>query len=435
MIHSIPKSELKTRQQKILGLLSKNQALLILSNQVFLRNSDTDYRFRQDSNFWYFTGFDEDKAAVLFLDGKIYLFAKEKDNFSETWTGKITGLERAKSLVNADQVYPFEKLLEVVKNKAAKFKKIFFDLDGNSFVKLRSQLEELFLDQQIKVKPESDLTAQLRMYKSNWEIEQMQNAAQISMLAHQRIGQYLDNYSSPNKQNFLFQSDKNSLSEYQLQAILDYTFKQNACLEAYPPIVASGNNATTLHYWQNNKSFKASDLILIDAACELNYYSSDITRVYCANKFSSAQQEIYDLVLKANKQVIELTKNHAQKNITLQQLQLLSNQILSQGLLDLGILKGKIEHILENNSYRNYYMHGISHWLGLDTHDQGIYKDDSNNPTILKAGMSFTVEPGLYFKAEDQNVPKKYRGLGIRIEDNIVLTESGIINLTENLSK
>ncbi|MEI6728042.1 MAG: aminopeptidase P N-terminal domain-containing protein [bacterium] len=437
MIHSIPKTELNSRQQKILQLLPKNQALLILSNQVFLRNSDTDYRFRQDSNFWYFTGFDEDKAAILFLDGKIYLFAKEKHDFSETWTGKITGLDAAKSLVNADEVYPFEKLLETIQNKAAKFKKIFFDADGNSFVKLRSQLEDLFVDQQIKVEPEEYLTSQLRMYKSTWEIEQMQNAAQISILAHQRIAQYLQDYKSNTTRNPLFNtnSEKNSLSEYQLHAILDYTFKENACLEAYPPIVASGDNATTLHYWQNNKNFKSNDLILIDAACEHNYYSSDITRVYSLNKFSSAQQEIYDLVLKTNLEVIEFAKTHTHKDLTLQRLQQLSNQILSQGLIDLSILKGSLEHILKKSLFRSFYMHGISHWLGLDTHDQGVYKDNNGNPVVLKPGMSFTVEPGLYFKADDLNVPEKYRGIGVRIEDDLVLTKDGIINLTGSLIK
>lgn len=437
MIHFIAKSELKTRQNRILNLLSKNEALLIVSNQVFLRNSDTDYRFRQDSNFWYFTGFDEDKAAVLFLDGKIYLFAKEKDGFNETWTGKITGLEAAKSLVNADEVYPFEKLLETIQNITAKFKKIFFDVDGNSFVKLRLQLEHLFIDQQISIKPEANLTAQLRMSKSNWEIQQMQNAAQISILAHQRVAQYLQDYKSNTARDPLFNTDskKNALSEYQLQAILDYTFKENACLEAYPPIVASGNNATTLHYWKNNQKFSQNKLVLIDAACEFNYYSSDITRMYSINKFNEAQQEIYDLVLKTNLEVIELAKTHAQQDLTLQKLQQLSNNILSQGLIDLGVLQGSIEQVLDQSLYRKFYMHGISHWLGLDTHDQGSYKDKEGKHILLKPGMSFTVEPGLYFKDDDLSVPERYRGIGARIEDDLVLTSDGVLNLTESLVK
>jgi len=308
---------------------------------------------------------------------------------------------------------------------------------GNSFVKLRSQLEDLFIDQQISIKPEQDLTAELRMYKSEWEIEQMQNAAQISILAHQRVALYLQDYKSDTARSPLFNtnSKKNYLSEYQLQAILDYTFKENACLEAYPPIVASGNNATTLHYWKNNQKYAQKELVLIDAACEFNYYSSDITRMYSLNKFNEAQQEIYDLVLKTNIEVIELAKTHALKDLTLQKLQQLSNQVLSQGLIDMGILKGNLEHILKKSLFRSFYMHGISHWLGLDTHDQGLCKDADDNPLVLKPGMSFTVEPGLYFKAEDLSIPEKYRGIGVRIEDNLVLTKDGIINLTQSLIK
>jgi len=330
-------------------------------------------------------------------------------------------------------------LADILELKTAGLKKIYFDVEGNSYVILRQNLQKIFLDHKLEMEDESEITSQLRIFKSTWEVDQIQKACDISILAHQRVDQFLIDYTKSNlNQNpnrFPFSNNLSSLSENHLQGILNYSFNEFKAIAAYPPIIVSGQNATVLHYWQNTADIHKNQVILIDAACEYNYYSSDITRCYSLDRFNSAQQAIYNLVLKTNLMVIEMAKTFLEESISLSDLQAKSVEMLTEGLIGLGILKGDLEENIENKSYKKFYMHSISHWLGLDTHDVGKYKNKNSEPRILDPGMAFTVEPGLYFKEDDDTIPAEFRGIGIRIEDDIFLSETGLINLTEKLVK
>ena len=217
--------------------------------------------------------------------------------------------------------------------------------------------------------------------------------------------------------------------EYYLEGLIEGFFRQNNCNWAYPSIVAAGQNATILHYVENNSILKDKDLILIDAGCEYNYYAADITRTFPINgKFTIAQKEIYDLVLKAELEAIEESKI---KNTTFEKVHEKAVLVLSTGLKDLKLLDGSLDEIIEEKKYRKFYMHRTGHWLGLDVHDIGSYLDKDGKSTVLKAGMLMTIEPGLYFDPQDESINEAFRGIGIRIEDDILITEIGSQNLTE----
>lgn len=257
----------------------------------------------------------------------------------------------------------------------------------------------------------------MRLIKSSSEISLIKKAIEITKEAHHKAIAF-------NK------IDKN---EYQLQAELEYIFKKNgAYSDAYTSIVAGGNNANTLHYIDNNKKFKKDDLILIDAGCEYEYYASDITRtIPVSGKFTQAQEELYNLVLDVELEIIEMVKEGVKKS----ELQEKSENSLCEGMVKLGILQGDVKQLIKEKKHKKYYPHGIGHWMGLDVHDEALYFDKKNREIIFKEGMVLTVEPGIYCDKDDKSIPKKYRGIGIRIEDDILVTKDGYENLSKDIIK
>ena len=412
------------RRQEFLSKLNGKAAIIPSANLV-QHHADCEYPFRQDSNFWYLTGFDEPDSVALFLSHrpegeKFILFVKPKDSLSEVWEGFRWGLNGAEEVFRADkshQIADFKNLLsdylqgadEIIFSvgKNRKIEQIVLELwakqldgfsrKGSSPGALRSP--DLYLNE-------------MRLIKSDYEIGRMREASQISAEAHE----------------FVRANVVGKKNERQLQGLVEGFFlEKGARGPAYNSIVASGDNACVLHYTSNNSELKRGDLVLIDAGCSLiDYYNGDITRTFpVGGKFSGEQKAIYEIVLAAQKEAIKnvivgVSSNHIHYETL---------KVLINGLKDIKLLKGETDGIIENGSYRHFYMHKTGHWLGLDVHDVGAYRlGDYEVP--LRNGMILTIEPGLYISdripiPEDQpKIDQRWKGIGIRIEDNILVNKN-----------
>jgi Xaa-Pro aminopeptidase len=418
--------EYKARREKLAKMLPKNSIALIFAAPIILRNGDATFRFRQNSDFYYLTGFNEPNALLVIDtsdESKSILFNKPRNEAEEQWTGKLLGQDNAPSQLGVDIAYSIEEIDEhlslLLLNKDA----IYYDISQNenwnkhifpNWLLSKNQNRhgsvcESFQD----LKP---LISEMRLIKSKDEIALMKKASEISISAHMRA----------------MQKAKTLSSESELESEILYELNRLGCRNvAYESIVASGNNACTLHYIENNQQLNSKELILIDAGGEYENYAADITRVFPKNgKFSEEQRQIYELVLKAQKAGINAIKPGCPWN----EVQLIIVKILTEGLLELEILTGNIDDLIKNEAYKAFYMHGSGHWLGLDVHDCGRYKID-NVWRNLEEGMVLTVEPGLYIQEGSENVDKRWFGIGVRIEDDIVVTKDGYENLTGDLIK
>jgi len=367
-------AEFKSRRQKLFNFLGNNTAILHGAKEL-IRNGDVHYPFRQNSFFYYLTGFNEPDAIAAFHHGEFIIYNRARNPERELWEGKREGQEGVIKNYGADKAYPIEM-----------------------FKEYKNTVDILpFLSEQ-------------RLIKSPDEIKTMRMANTISINAHIKTLQHC----KPNQH------------EYELQAIfMGESLKQGSFAMAYPPIVGSGKNSCTLHYFENNQKITGENIVLIDAGCEFENYASDITRCYPANgKFNSQQKAVYEIVYEAQRAAIKNIK----PGILWPDSQNIIIKIITQGLIDLKLLHGNLDSLIEQKAYSQYYMHNFGHWLGLDTHDVGGYKEDekSNAWRKLQPGMVLTVEPGLYIPAWN---------IGIRIEDNILVTESGHENLTEKLPR
>jgi len=410
-----------SRRLRFIEKLPQNSACLILSNEILYKNGDTEIPFRQDSNFWYLTGIDEPDCALFIIKGsdsfETQIFVRESIKAEEIWTGYRLGLEAAKELVNADKVFKFSELTQQIEKIPRNITKFYFKLHSTNHTLLRHRILEAYPKRFIFELIDPDLIlGELRLIKEPIELEYMRKAASISILAHTECQKMImaGNY------------------EYQVQAELEYRFRLANANPAYPSIVASGENATILHYSSNQRKFENGDLVLIDAACEYRNYSSDITRTYVVGgKYSDTQRAIYNIVLKAHQEaIIEASI----KNKTYKDVHIKAVETLISGLIDLGLLKDTIEENISNKNYLKFFMHGTSHWLGLDTHDVGSITEPASEAfRILKPNMVLTIEPGLYFDPKDETIPTEFRGIGIRLEDDILITEDGTENLTKAL--
>jgi Xaa-Pro aminopeptidase len=414
----ISQNEYKKRRETLASSLKKNSISLLLSATPKTRSNDTEYLYRQNSNFYYLTGFKEDGSAMMLVKTakkvKSFLFVAKKDEALELWTGKRVGVKKAKELFDFDDVYEFEELEKIFKKNIENKSSFYYDFSHeNSQIETFKKLTKNFHTHRNIAKK----IAKKRLIKSEAEIALIKNAVSISKEAHHQSMK-----SAPNLRN-----------EYELLSEIEYVFKKNgAYSDAYTSIVASGNAANTLHYISNDKPIQRAELILIDAGCEYEYYASDITRTIPANgKFSEAQKEIYELVLKVEKEIISMIK----PGVLRSELHSRSEELLCKGMVKLGILKGKVKKILKKKKHKKYYPHGIGHWMGIDVHDEAAYKTKKGKEIPLKAGMVMTIEPGLYLDKEDTKIPKKYRGIGIRIEDDILVSEEGCENLSTEIIK
>ena len=401
----LPKEEFGERRTRVFAQMQPNSALLLFSEIEKRRNNDCTYPFRQDSYFWYLTGFNEPNAALLLLKTeqaeKAIIFLRPRDPLLETWNGRRLGVERAPQQLNVNEAYSIEELAtvlpKILKNLTALYHVPEIHTWGDKLVTESAVSFNEILDWR-------PMLSEMRLIKSPNEIRLMQQAGQITALGHIKAMQT----TRPNR------------FEYEIESDILHEFNRHcARFPSYNAIVAGGSNACILHYTENNQPLKDGDLVLIDAGCEFAMYAGDITRTFPVNgKFSQPQREIYELVLKAQKRAIELlVPGNSIKQANDEVI-----RIKTQGLVDLGILKGDVDTLIEQQAYRQFYMHGLGHWLGLDVHDVGSYGQDKQR--ILEIGMVITVEPGIYI-SEDADVPEQYKGIGVRIEDNLLMTEYG----------
>ncbi|WP_428036669.1 Xaa-Pro aminopeptidase [Amphritea sp.] len=414
----ISQSGFAARRQQLMDKMSPESVAIIPSASEVPRNRDVEYPFRQDSDFYYLTGFNEPDALLLLMpgrsEGQVVIFCRDRDPEMEIWNGYRAGPEGVCQQYGADQAYPIaevdEQMAELLQGKARLYYSMGTNetLDGQvrhwlNSIRKKARLGAVAPGEMVML---DHLLHEMRLFKSDEEIELMRAAGRISAEAHVRAMQVC----------------KPGLIEYQLEAEISHHFAMNGCrLPAYSSIVGGGDNACVLHYTENRDELKSGDLVLIDAGCELDYYAGDITRTFpVSGKFSPEQQAIYELVLKSQLACIEAIRPGAPW-ISIHDL---SVKILTQGLIDLGLLKGDLEGLIESGAYKVFYMHRIGHWLGMDVHDVGDYKINGDwRP--LEPGMVMTVEPGIYISPQNEHVDEKWRGIGIRIEDDVLVTENG----------
>jgi Xaa-Pro aminopeptidase len=421
----IDQNEYAARRTKLAKQLPEGSVALIAAASEVHRNGDTHYRFRQDSDFYYLTGFNEPDALLVIVARKhphCILFNRIKNLTEEQWTGKRLGQEGAIEQLKMDTAYPVHSVKEELPKLLMEKAVIYYSFGKNPF------LEQQIMDALITVKSQvrggakapdnlcdlEPILGELRLFKSDAEIDLMRRAAQISVEAHKRAMRIC----------------KQVHFEYELEAELIYEFTRHGCRSvAYDPIVGCGENACILHYTENNKPLRQGELVLIDAGGEYENYAADITRTFPVNGiFSAEQRAIYELVLKAQKAGIAAIKPGAAWNSA----QVIIIRCLTTGLCELGIIHGDVDELIANEAYKPFYMHNSGHWLGLDVHDSGRYKIH-NEWRPLEAGMVLTVEPGLYISKDIPGVDKRWWNIGVRIEDDVLVTSSGHEVLTAGL--
>lgn len=394
----IPATEYARRRQQIFDQLPTPSIAILEGAALRYRNGDVSYPFRQDSGFYYLTGFEEPNAILVFLkkgsQNRFILFCEPASEKDLIWTGPRAGLEEAVQDFGADEAYARSEFERHLKKRQ----------------KGQGPILKLL-----------DFISEMRLIKSSAEISCMRTAAQISADAHR----VLMAHCAPNQ------------NEHELEALFQFRCAQGGARElAYSSIVAGGAHACILHYVKNNKPLQSGDLVLVDAGAEYQNYAADITRTFPVNgKFTAPQKALYELVLKAQCAAIEAIK----PGLVWDRLQSIIVEILTEGLVDLGILKGNPKQLIVDKAYQKFYMHSSGHWLGLDVHDAGSYKHTAHkkNPECrsLEAGMVLTVEPGLYICPGHSEVSKEWWGMGIRIEDDILVTPQGYEVLSDAAPK
>lgn len=414
------------RRRRLLSQLPVDAILILPTAPVRIRNRDAEYRYRTDSSFYYLTGFAEPESVLVLQHGAqpFTLFCRERDPAREQWDGLRLGLDGVMGL-GADQAFAIASLAQRLPEL----------LQGKTSVYLGSGRDPE-LDQQImrwlgqgvagqragQVAPEAVRSADslidaMRLLKDAAEIAAMQQAADITALAHVRA----------------MQRCRPGEYEYALEAEINYIFGRHGAQSAYNAIVGGGDNACILHYTENNQLLQDGDLVLIDAGCELDHYAADITRTFPVNgRFTAAQHAIYQLVLDAQLAAIAAIRPGRSWDDFHQA----AVRVLAAGLIELGILSGSLDAVIEQADYKRFYMHRTGHWLGMDVHDVGRYQlDGEQEGRPLQPGMVLTVEPGLYFNPQDEQVPEPYRGIGVRIEDDVLVTAQGARVLTAGVPK
>ncbi len=413
-----PMTAFQARRKQLLQ--SIGEAILILpAAPEQTRNRDCHYPYRQDSDFLYLSNFNE-PSAIMVLDGKnqqSILFSKPYDELYTIWEGEIIGQQRAEDEYLFDKAYEIDKFNEQLLACFYAFDTVispfgrYLDFDANLLKQMKTAKETRRARAPQNWLHSDQFIHPMRLCKDKHEIANMQYASAISAKAH----------------NAAMQATQPGMNEAQIQAIFDQHFGQAGGEHAYNAIVAGGNNACTLHYTVNNAQLLDGDLLLIDAGCEINGYAADITRTFPVNgRFTTLQKRVYEWVLKA----LEAALAACQPGNHIRSPHFAAEAVLIDAMLDLGLLSGTRESVQDDNSYQRYFMHGTSHWLGIDVHDVGDYKDENGEWLKLLPGMVITVEPGLYIRKDDKNAPAGLRGIGIRIEDNVVINDNGYQNLS-----
>ena len=420
---------LAARRARLMDRIGPHGAALFVANPHHTRSNDTHFAYRPNSDLWYLTGFEEPEAAVLLLPGHeehpFVLFLRKRDLKMEIWDGPRVGPDRAQERVGADAAYPIEELAErlpaLLAGRSALHYSLGLDeqvdrLVGRAYRQaLRTGRGRARAPQAI-VDP-GEALHEMRLIKSPDEIEAMRHACRVSAEGFVR-GMRLT---------------KPGMYEYELQAEIEYAFyKGGARTPGYPSIVGAGSNACVLHYIENRDEMKDGDLVLVDAGAEIDLYTADITRTWpVGGTYTGRQRMIYDLVLRAQMDAIRLVRPGLPYN----EIHKTTVRVITEGLIDMGLLDGPVEKAIEENAFKKYFMHGTGHWLGIDVHDVGQYVDEAFDSRPLEPGMVFTIEPGIYFHPEQEGVHKDFVGIGVRIEDDILVTEEGCEVLTAHAPK
>ncbi len=422
---------MRPQLKKFIEQIGKDAIAIIPAAHEVTKSYDTEFKFHQDPDFYYLTGFPEpDAIAVIDPSNKknpYTLFVRPRDPKMETWYGRREGVEGAKKNYGADKALPIEKFPSELAKMVNGHEKLFYrfavdqKLDQQILTYLSAQR---FRRQKTAYPPHTIvdpilLIHDMRLHKTADEIELMQRSADIAAEAH----------------ILAMQSVKPGMNESQIESIIEHYFRMNGASGAsYNSIIGGGANATILHYVENNAPLRDGDLLLIDAGAHYKGYASDITRTFPVNgRFTKPQRDIYDIVLDVEIKCLEATR----KGTTIKERQKLSIELLTEGMKELGLLKGKTKDLIRKKAYEKYYMHGVGHYLGLDVHDAGRYFTDhaAKDSRPFAAGMVLTVEPGIYVPPDAKDAPAKYRGIGVRIEDDVLVTESGNVNLTAKVPK
>ncbi len=414
------------RRQNLIKLMGKGVAILKGAPEQ-TRTNDTEYPYRQDSDFYYLTGYTEPGAACIIdpnnKENPFTLFVLPQDPKKEVWTGWRLSFSETEQKFSADRALDISEFDATSQAAMKTASKVYINLnhDKTHQYKMLDQLGLIRKEiQRTGGGPEGlesigSLTHGMRLIKDEHELKLMQKAADISAEAHSKAMRVC----AP------------GMYEYQLQAVLESHFvHEGSAGPAYTSIVGAGDNATVLHYIKNRDQIADGDMVLVDAAAEFDMYAADITRTFPANgKFSEPQRAIYEVVLRAQKAVIEASK----PGVLFQDLHDLDLRLLVEGMIEIGLLEGTVDEVIKNESYQDYFMHKTGHWLGLDVHDMGNYMADGDSIS-LQPGMVFTVEPGIYVNSKSK-APARFRGIGVRIEDDILVTETGNKNLTAAVVK
>ena len=417
------------RRKKLAKAIGKGSVAILPAAQTSQRSRDTKYKYRPDSDFYYYTGFSEPESLMILApgrsEGEFILLVEKKDPLAETWEGHRPGPKGAIKDYGADQSFSIDHCDAVLSKILKTTEKIFFTLgnDASYDQKITNILNSLRTGQRQGVSAPGSIislesiTHELRSIKSATEIKLMRKAAKIGVEAHFRV----------------MKKCQENLYEYQLESEILHQFGQYGATASYDSIVASGSNACTLHYINNRSKLKNGELLLTDAGCEFEMYASDITRtIPISGVFTEEQKAIYSIVLETQKKAIESVK----PGQTFKNLQNNAIKSITKGLQKLGILSGNIDKLIANEAYKPFYMHGIGHWLGMDVHDVGSYGNPKKGSVRkFEPGMVLTIEPGIYISSKNRKVEKKWRGIGIRIEDDILVKKNGNEILTHKLSK
>jgi len=418
---------IKPQLEEFMRRMAPQSVAIIPGAREATRSNDTHYRFRQDSDFLYLTGFEEPEAIAVVKPSetkKYVLFVRPRDPEREIWDGRRAGVEGAVSEFGADAAFPiaeFEsKLREMLDNAEILYYRLGVNraLDDTiirEITSMRGWNRKPIHPPQTIVDPAS-IIHEMRVLKSPEELEIMQTAADIAAEAHVEA----------------MKAARPGMQEYQLEALIEQVFrKRGAAGPAYTSIVGAGPNATVLHYINNDAELRDGDLLLIDAGAEYKGYASDITRTFPINgRYTKAQREIYDLVLKAQMECVEMVR----PGVTHEQLKRHSIEVLTEGMVELGLLKGDPEELIKESKHEQFYMHGLGHMIGIDVHDVGRYYFGQDSRP-LEPGVVMTVEPGLYISPNTKDVPSQYLGIGVRIEDDVLCTNNGPRILTNKVPK
>ena len=423
--------EFAKRRKRLMQMMGKSSVAILPAAPVRLRNRDAEHTYRQDSDFHYLTGFPEPEAVAVLIPKRKHaeyiLFCRERDPEMETWHGRRAGLDGAVEEYGADDAFPIADIDDILPGLLENCERVFYAMGCNTGFdnQVNGWVNQLRDKARAGVHTPGEFVAldhllhDMRLYKSRAEINAMRKAAKISAQAHIRA----------------MQITKPGMIEYEIEAEFRHHYKQNGCEHAYTSIVGGGENGCILHYTENKSQLRNGDLLLIDAGAENDLYASDITRTFPINgSFNPEQKALYQIVLDAQLAAIDKVKpgNHWNEPHEA------AVKVITKGLIKLGLLKGNLRTLIKDQAYRTFYMHRTGHWLGMDVHDVGDYKV-GDVWRELEPGMVLTVEPGLYIapgtKVGKRAVPKKWQGIGIRIEDDVLVTKDGCDILSKDAPK